>query len=541
MKLSAIFSYCLPKKESHSFISSHSDTKNTEMNQLIARCFSEQQSEKVYQYANQILKKHPNVSTIDLSERLIQAFKKDRSFNLSLRHFDFELGALKMEKNENSDSTFVLIDNKIRLKKWESYGLDSHLFYKNKEFIDFFFDSYLGSQMKMTKIPHLREINGEPALLIEGEWKEANTILKEFEVRFIPTYKEKLIFKKQTNQVYTYTDTAQGLVPFHPYQKGLKTPISKINFQDYKKTLESAQKFVRETDLELADDQIKSKRTCILQIVSSHIHEDKHYSFLTRNFFNLFNRKHPWIRLIEFDQTTKEASVYAIGFGWEEKVFLPFKTILGRFRSIDPWEYQAAERVVTNIAITPEELKKLQEFPEQFIKNDRPVGFNLLTQNCSVGVRTGIAAATGILVPTEISHSSLFMRLTPDFFSKSINKINAIRKDVKFLISRVTPVFTQKGYSLLSKTILKCYQAIIAFRLTLIGTLMGSAYASSDKGADLENPTQNLKPSTHRLRYWFDLSLHKAHLPGILQEWQLKQPSTIVYPKNHKGFSIVPY
>ena len=72
----------------------------------------------------------------------------------------------------------------------------------------------------------------------------------------------------------------------------------------------------------------------------------------------------------------------------------------------------------------------------------------------------------------------------------------------------------------------------MAFRITLIGILLGSASASKP-GIKLGKPDKVLEIPIKKTRYWYDLSAHKINLPGLLQEWQEKQASTVTYNKTH--------
>ncbi len=512
--------------------------------EIISSNFSTEKTKEVQEYALNLLKQTDKIDSIEICDKIIQKFKKNKHFRNELNHFDHQIARLKLQNlgnkedvRLNNDYLLTLSSNIEKLEKWNKYGFKEELFYKNLDFVDFIFNSFLGSQMKVTKNPELIDINGEPAILVEGKWTKASNFLKQFEIKFDSNYHEKFIFKKDTNQVYTYTDIGQGLVPFHPYEEGLKKPISTLNLEEYQTVLEVANRFEREGEGEEESSKIEPKRTCILQIVTSRVNENKNYGFLTKNLFNMLNRKHPWIRLIEPNDTKEGANVYSVGFGWEKQPYLPFKTILGRFRSIDSWEYQSAERVVTNIAITLEELKKLQEFPEKYSK--QPAGFNLMSQNCSVSVRESVFEATGIELPTEIGFKSLFMKISPDFFRQSVYKAGQGINKIRSLIGRITPSPIGYVVSTLIGKVRDFYLATVAFRITLLGILLGSASASKP-GIMLGKPDKVLSVPVKKTRYWYDLSTHKFNMPGLLQEWQEKQASTITYNKTHQRFATVP-
>jgi hypothetical protein len=69
--------------------------------------------------------------------------------------------------------------------------------------------------------------------------------------------------------------------------------------------------------------------------------------------------------------------------------------------------------------------------------------------------------------------------------------------------------------------------------------LLGNAFIA-ENGQKLSQENEKLTMSIGRFRYWYDLSLHKMNLPAVLQEWQEKQASTVVFPKEHKKFAIIP-
>lgn len=510
------------------------------IDKLISDSFSAVQSAKIHQFAHKILAHNNNTDPYEIGRKIITKFKGHSELHKELLHFDLQLARLK----KSDQRTPLLATNVERLKKWKDYGFDPNVFYLNGNFVDFIFDSFLGSQMKVTRCPQLqlREVDGQPALLVQGQWMSAKTFLTQFESRWDKTYREKFIFKKGTDHVFTYTDTGCGLVPFHPYREGLKTPISKLTKEEYHAVLHSAQRFQRqgESTTDATSNQKQTERRCILQIVSSRVNEEKKYSPLTKNLHNLLNRKHPWIRIIAPDELGDGAQVYSIGFNWQARVKKrqPLHTSLGRFRSIDFWEYQAAERYVTNIAITSQEFKRLQEFPEKFLREGQAPAFNLFAQNCSVGVREAVADATGIELPTGIATYPLLRRLLPDFVSRFLHKTERLFESAKSLIARVTPRLVHRAYDFVADKIVAFYSATVAFRLSFFSLFLGAARTAN--GRQLSNAEQKLAPGVCHLPYWYDLSLHRFHLPALLQEWQEQQPSTVIYPKGYQRYSIIP-
>lgn len=514
-----------------------------ETKKIIRKSFSEENAPKVKAYAKKIFHKNRNISRNELCKKVILHYKGNKKLQKETIQFDEKIGKLKLSEVPADTSVYLLEENRAKFKKWTSYGFDSKLYTQNPKFVDFMFEASLGSQMKVTRNCEIKEIDGEAALLVEGYWIKASHFLERFEVKVDKTQHEKFIFEKKTQRVFSYTDTGQGLVPFHPYQEGLKTPVSNLDKESYESVLKTAQTFVRKGEEGLSTEEVEEKkkeRTYVLQIVSSRVGEETKHGFLTKNIFNLVNRKHPWIRLVEPNTSGDQANVYSVGFGWDGQPSQPLKTVSGRFRSIDAWEYKPAERVVTNISVSKKEFEKLQEFPQKFI-NDQAAGFHLMSQNCSVGLRVGVEEATGIKIPTEIGFGSLLFRFTPDFFQKIVNFLDRGRLAVRSLVGRVCPNFVEKGYEHLKARIVYIYQATVAFRLALVGSFLGAGKKEGNGVAvDPRSRKKSLDPLLYDSRYWHDLSLHSFNMPGLLQEWQEKQASTVRYDRKHVQFAIVP-
>jgi len=434
----------------------------------------------------------------------------------------------------NNDT--VSVDEK-RIAKWQVYGFPLSFYYKNPDFTDFLFESRLLSQMKITKINELRPVKDDLKMMVEGHWMKGHEILKQFEIREDPTHHETFIFRKKTNQVYTYVDTNQGLIPFHPYHEGLKTPISLISPEDYLKFLKNAHKFVRENEQDLSKkDKIKKNqtRTCILQIVTSRLNEETPHYFLTKNAYHLIDCKHNWLRLIE--PASIGAKVYGISYGWETRPHKSLEIVKGRFFSIDPWEYRASKKIVTSIAISVEELKKLKAFLKKYVNHQTPTGFNILGQNCTFAVKVWVKKAIGIHIPTEISFTQLIKKIMPDIFNDLIRQMNKIMNS---FIQIIKAKWLKKIWNKINKKLKTLQQAAIALSLTLLSFLLGATTRFKQQEFLLFSPQNQTFQTLFTKKYLYQLQQHQYHLPFVIENWQKQQASTVTYHKNHRGFNSI--
>jgi hypothetical protein len=87
--------------------------------------------------------------------------------------------------------------------------------------------------------------------------------------------------------------------------------------------------------------------------------------------------------------------------------------------------------------------------------------------------------------------------------------------------------------------IVNLYKASVAFRITLIGMLLGSS-SQRKVGKKLGQSDENLISPIKKGSYWYKLSQHKYNIPGLLQEWQEQQASTVTFKKSDQKFTIVP-
>ena len=385
--------------------------------------------------------------------------------------------------------------------------------------------------------------NGRPGLLVEGTWVKDEDLYERFSIEKSETYGGSFLVDKETREVYTYLDNGKGLQKHHPFLSSL-TPISTLSKDEYLKTLKKAHEFIRPEEAHLTEEernQRNQKRTFILQYVTSRVPNG------TSNFHQLIrNPKHPYLRLIvgkdNPEMSTHTGEVYEAGYGLKKGSLFPCITTQGRFQSPDPYEYTENEKIVTNIPITQEEAHKFYAFTQKYhldsINLGSEIGFNFIHQNCSVYAREACQAAN-IAIPTQISLKDTIHRICP----KLIKQVGAQFKSWthqaaswwKVNRPRIIP---QAVISFLNDTIEQIYAIFhriadffAACCLLPIRTALGEGFGEGGVAfRQLDKPSEHLTPPLKDWKNLFSLSRYKLNLPGIAQEWQLKQPSTVVYP-----------
>lgn len=425
-------------------------------------------------------------------------------------------------------------------------------FLKHPDFCRFLESSGLQSQIKITR-DVLVEVDGQATLLVEGKIMAWPTIQEKFEAVYSKRYRETFLIDKQTRTTYTYLDNGKGLQPHHPFLTEA-TPLSQINDEEYNKVLASAQTFVREDEANLSADERNERnknRTFIFQLVTSHTQgpNTNLHQLLTRS-------RHPYLRVIVGEDNpalqTKKGEVYEVGYGWQSKVAIPLIATQGQFRSPDLWEYQnCEERIVTNIAVSKLEANALYNFTLKYHRDGvnlgNATGFHLLHQNCSTYIRSALQVA-GITVPTEISLTDLIKKVAPDWMHAIGRGYVAARQNIAQKINRVAswivPKCVNSGIAHVAEKISsvcsKVLKAIAAFTLTPVKAALGGWLGKGGAAfVPINAPARRIEPEIANWKTWFKLSYYRFNLPGILQEWQRAQPSTVVYHKPVK-LSIVP-
>jgi hypothetical protein len=481
-------------------------------------------------------------SYLCLGDALIQRYRHDNSVKKIVQIFDRQIAPFRAQLR------YLHPANQKSLSKWEKAGQPLEIFRDFPRFSEFLKASLLLSQMKVTR-DAVRLIDDEPALLVEDEWVKEGDLYRRFEVVDSKAFGARFIVEKETREVYTYLDNGRGLQKHHPFYS-TNTPLSTLNDDEYEKTRDRASLFVRSDEADLTPQQRAERnegRPFILQYVTSRVKEgDSNFNALIRN------PKHPYLRLIigqdNPEMGTKKGEVYEVGYGWKEMPLLPFMASKGRFRSPDPWEYKTPDqRIVTNIPISQEEARRFYEFTMKYHRDSVNLGiepgFSLSRQNCSVYSREACKAA-GVDIPTEIDLKEAIQRVVPDCLRKVGQQLRewtgAASTWIRKGASRFLPACLIHGIQRLSHLIGKVRDAFLAFALTPFHALLGGAFGKG--GAAFRQPGQppaQINPPLHDWRNFFSLSSYKINLPGIAQEWQLKQPSTVVYDKPVR-LAIVP-
>ncbi len=476
---------------------------------------------------------------LELGEQILHRYRRDNSVKNILIDFDRVLGLHREEL------FYARKENQQSLAKWRKAKQDDEIFKRHPEFTRFLENSKLLSQIKITR-DQIRIIDREPAILVKGVWTKETQLHERFHYEFSKTYDQMFIVETATNEVFTYLDNQKGLQKFHPVKTPLSKPISTLSEEEYVKTLETAQKFCRPGEAAPSPETLAS-RNQIIQIVSSKCNGPKtnfHQTWLTS--------KHPWYRYIEWNPETRQAKVYEIGFGWKKKPWLPLKTTDGRFRSPDSWEYmQADERVVTNMAVTELELKKFREFLLLNFNRSLNLGektdFNLAHQNCTSLIFSG-QQILNIPVPTQMAFHEIFWQCLPEKIKSTCviteSLTVAFRDQAKRVLYPITPACVAKAahkvLTLIHIIFIAAIEALLSLLLNPLRIILGGSPAE-DLIPWKASRRNQVSPQRPEWRWYNLLSLDSywIHLPSKLQNWQLQQASTVIYP-NPTRLAIVP-
>lgn len=447
--------------------------------------------------------------------------------------------------------TFAHQENQASYQKWLRNGFSADIYHKHPQFCTFMETSGLMSQMKVTR-DAVREIDGEPAVLVEGAWTKWSVLRTLFEPRASKRYGETFIVHKHTNEVYTYLDNGRGLQKHHPYVTE-NAPISTLNEGQYQTVLAKAQAFVRPGEEHLSDEErqrLNAGRPFVLQLVSSYTE-----GLNTRMHELMIKPKHPYLRVIAGadnpEQNTRRGEVYEVGYGWKKKVIIPLRTTQGQFRSPDVWEYvPVEERLVTNIPISQEEARALREYTLKYHRDGvnlgNPVAFHLTRQNCSTYVRNAMAVA-GIEAPTEVDLASLIHEVSPEWMANVADFFGQIYQGAKKSLKCAISALPQGVHNALttcadkiSSLARRAMEAVTAFCMVPLNALLGGGLGEGGRAfVPPRAPESQIGPTLHSWKSWFSLSTYRINLPGVLQRWQRQQASTVVYDKPVR-LAIVP-
>lgn len=479
-----------------------------------------------------------------LANAFVNRFEKTLNGDKISQIFDRAVAQFRQQKN------FFHIGNKKNMVRWVRYGQDISIYKNHPEFCTFMETSGLLSQIKVTRDKFI-EIDGEPALKVTGRWIKWSDFKNQFKAVYSARYNETFIVH-QDNQVYTYLDNGKGLQLHHPFLSE-RTPTSILNNQEYEKVLEKAQTFVRpgEENLNMEESsRIKEQRIFIIQVITSSMKGPD-----TRFHELIINSKHPYARLIIGRDNpgfnTSKGEVYEVGYGWKNKLTAPLSNSQGRFRSPDVWEYKnCEEKIVTNIAVTAEEAQAFVHYVSEYHRSEvnigNPIGFHLFKQNCSTFIRAALDAAN-IKVPTETTLSALWFDVLPLWIVKTNEQIKAAastalslaKYSIKILPSWIkTPL--KKAAGKIGDAAKKALDTVTAVVFIPLKIALGDAFGSGGKAfVKAGDKPQDIKPEFKQYKRWPTLSKYTVNLPGILQRWQRKQLSTVIYKKPVK-LCIVP-
>jgi len=484
---------------------------------------------------------------LKLSDALIVHYGADKKIEKKLRKLDCVARPLRADP-----SAYLHPENALQFSKWVRASQPEEIFHRFPKFAEFLHQSKLLSQIKITR-DTLQIIEGEPALLVEGDWMKESDLKKRFKVEYSERYGTSFITDCTSidHDVYTYLDNGRGLEKYHPYQT-IGHSISKIDDEAIEKVRAKANAFIRPEEAELSQeerDKLNESRPFVMQIVSSYTKEGR------SNFSEtLCNPRHVYARLVAgMDQEIqghqiRKGDIFEWGFGWKRGLCFPLEATQGHLCTLDPWEYMfCAKRIVTNIPLSIEEMQSgflyaiLQQNKQ--VKLGREIGFQLTKQNCTVFDRK-FAEQTGIAIPTEIKLKPLLFRILPDVLKRLGSQIASYSQRASDCLCKsiraCTPACVADGALSCAEKIHRVYTlalnsleaAILLPVRILLGGLFGDGGESFDEGKQIQAPARN--PDS-----WFDLSSYRYNLPAILQEWQMKQPSTVVY-ENPVRLTIVP-
>ncbi|MCB1136023.1 MAG: hypothetical protein KDK78_07135 [Chlamydiia bacterium] len=519
------------------------DSKLARLGRALYSPYDSQQKARVCYIAYKHLQEQPQSEEAQkLAKLCIQRYGKDKAVRRLTERLDRVLAEMAPETH------LPLAPRHAELcRKWQRNGWDLEIFNRFPDFANFLLvESPLGSQMKVTRdVPSVRE--GVPGFLVQGEWMSFSDFKERFEVLYSPRYRENFIMSKGTSDVYTFLDNGLGLEPFHPYQSPQPKSISTLNDADLATVQAKARQFVRVGEERLSPEEREKRnaeRDYVLQIVSSKVDGG------SSNFSRLVsNRKHPWIRII-CGRDNQKGQVFEVGYGWDKKIYLPSAMGRGALRAMDVWNNQSCkQRVVTNIALTQAEVQELYKPVSKFHKQDiqlgRDIGFSLAHQNCSVFVRWAVGL-TGIAVPTEITAVELLARVAPNWIRGIGSAYSAARRGIIRAADRMTfwaPKWVRRigantaGW--LESTAHKIAGLWAAAGLALGRLVFGGAFGSPARAFGDPQEDEMMSPPSKNLKKAWNWRDYRFNLPGILQEWQEKQASTVYYD-NPLKLSIVP-
>lgn len=357
------------------------------------------------------------------------------------------------------------------LNRWKRYGFPLEIYFSHSEFAHFLLSSLLGSQMKVTNDP-ICIIEGEPAILVEGEWTPFPKLQKRFSVHHDKRYRQKFLVENNSGEVFTYLGGGQGLTKHHPYKSHLA--LKEVSKEEYVRLCKLAKRFNGRDE------------EAVLQVVTTS-GEGEH---------PFFSPRHIYLRLIDSDR-----KMHVVGFGYDDPVRIPLKAGKGLLRSPDFWEYKRAEkRAITNIPISNEGVKRFLHFVTHCLKSDS-YAYHVLHHNCSNFAREAVFYSTGLKIPTQVRLKSFLRTFIPKFLHLPF------------------------------KIFLHVFGAIGSAVIALISLLLGEGVGpKARKFGCLKKKERFCSPVTN-VDYWLNFSSLGWHDPLATMDWQQTQASTEVVEK----------
>jgi hypothetical protein len=502
--------------------------KATWFQRNISPFFSSKEAAKVIEFVKNKLKEEPAHEGLKAyGHLLVEKYKNIRSLRQELIDLD--------HRSTDRGAEYVMPENRKALAKWKEAQFNEAIFRTYTDFIQFCFRTPLFNQMKATNRWAPQEMNEDAAIRLEGKWQKFRDIKGQFEGRYAPLYNEKFLYKKDTMEVYTFTDTDEGLKPFHPYlfsNSGVsiaeETPYSHSIATLTEKEYQCIHAWSK---LYPARESTKNEvRPHVLQLVTNY-YQKSWFDFLR-------GPKHGYFRVIKPRPSIEGggADVFEIGFVLRHRDWRrPLRSEPGFFRSPDTYATVPADkRFVTHIPMTQREAIDLKKHVFTHINKalqfGEPAEFNFWSQNCVCFLSAAVNKVLKIVVPTEAHFADIIrLHIIPEL-SPTISEIAVT---IRGFMRKITPRFI----SYLVEKVQKIFNACIALVLTFVTRLLGAGEGKA--GERFQTIRRTGSTLFERVPNWFDFSRFVFHIPGVMQNWQKNIGSTYIFDRSVK-FDFVP-
>jgi hypothetical protein len=448
----------------------------------------------------------------EFSEQVLSSYGKKYATHLE-----------KLDRDIHPNRQYKIAKNVDDFSRWKRWGFDPTLFSEHYDFARFLLDTPLGSQMKLfAHRDPIKMVKGEPAILVDGVLTRFSVFSKIF---VVDTYGgEKMLVRKDESMksglVYTFLGNGMGLQRHHPYHADRPIVVDKLTKDEFKSTMDIAQHFYE-------DPEFSRNFPHVLQIVSSELEgKDTNFSNL------LLKPKHPWVRIIIGTDRNgfEKGDVFDGGFGWVKKSTLPGIASTGRFRCLDVWNYQSAKnRVVTNIPISDETLEALKKeiltHQLESIELGREMGFNLFRHNCTSFIDRVGNIVPGLEMEARVELKELLYRVSPNWMQSIGNTVVTAYeklKDIGRKISNSLPKCIGAPARAVTHVVRRVFDFLVALPLNIFTYLTGGMLGQKKRGFEAPVEPQGVRTSLKDFYYF---------IPGVLQNWQKRQKSTVIFAK----------